>query len=259
MTGSAGPSNVMPSTTKKRTRRSLNCEPCRLHKVHFPNRVLRDSQASSTRNSFFHTSKLKCNRARPCSGCVQRGTQNMCFPNYAAEPRKRKASGSSSSQHGSLRGVSSSSAAPLDPLAELNAIQSSLSTLQRHYRTMKKHAHDNVSAPDSALYQDALLGSDTLEAFFIGPTHSCTNLYNYFDVSAHLPHILALLTIGNRLVLSCQFSSTFRSILVHRPRSQENGSKQGSHSIATAVSLKPHQVRNRRHDQLCVESKPFKH
>lgn len=81
---------------------------------------------------------------------------------------------------------------------------------------MKKQAPDNVSAPDSALYQDALLGSDTLEAFFIGPTHSCTNLYNYFDVS---DTDFSRSPFADRwLVLSCKFCATFGNV-VHRRRS----------------------------------------
>jgi hypothetical protein len=138
----------------------------------------------------------------------------MCFPNFA-ESTTRKAPAPPSPQPGPTRGVSSSST-PLDPLAELNAIQSSLSTLQRHYRTMKKHAHDNVSAPDSALYQDALLGSNTLEAFFIGPTHSSTTLYNYFDVSGNLS---GFRLADHSLVLSRYFRAASRPITRYHSRS----------------------------------------
>lgn len=61
-------------------------------------------------------------------------------------------------------------------------MQTSLSALQRHYRTVKKHGDADLPAPEPALYQDALMGSETQEAFFAGPTHSCTGLFNYFEV-----------------------------------------------------------------------------
>jgi len=83
---------------------------------------------------------------------------------------------------------------------------------------MKKHAPDNVSAPDSALYQDALLGSDTLEAFFIGPTHSSTTLYNYFDVSGNLSGF-RLADQCHSLVLSRYFRAASGHITRYHPRS----------------------------------------
>jgi hypothetical protein len=121
--------------------------------------------------------QLKCNRARPCSGCVLRGTQNMCFPNYGhAEPSTSAMTQSlSSRRHGSVQ------SGPIDPLAELNKIQSSLSTLQRHYRNAKKHIAD-PPASEVALYQDVLLNSDRLEAFFAGPTYAYTDIFNHFEV-----------------------------------------------------------------------------
>lgn len=39
----------------KRSRKAINCEPCR-------------------------ASKLKCDRGKPCSGCVLRGTVSACYP-----------------------------------------------------------------------------------------------------------------------------------------------------------------------------------
>ncbi|KZT55333.1 hypothetical protein CALCODRAFT_556496 [Calocera cornea HHB12733] len=46
----------------KRSRRAINCAPCR-------------------------ASKLKCDRARPCSGCVLRGTTNQCYTSEEGESR----------------------------------------------------------------------------------------------------------------------------------------------------------------------------
>ncbi|EJU06461.1 hypothetical protein DACRYDRAFT_97901 [Dacryopinax primogenitus] len=46
----------------KRSRRAINCAPCR-------------------------ASKLKCDRARPCSGCVLRGTTNQCYTTEDGESR----------------------------------------------------------------------------------------------------------------------------------------------------------------------------
>lgn len=42
----------------KRSRKAINCDPCR-------------------------ASKLKCDRGRPCSGCVLRGTTAQCYPDSA--------------------------------------------------------------------------------------------------------------------------------------------------------------------------------
>lgn len=72
-------------------------------------------------------------------------------------------------------------------------MQTSLSALQRHYRTVKKHGDADLPAPEPALYQDALMGSETQEAFFAGPTHSCTGLFNYFEVSQHITSLTVCL------------------------------------------------------------------
>ncbi|KAF8314776.1 hypothetical protein DL93DRAFT_2079956 [Clavulina sp. PMI_390] len=159
---------------KKRSRKSLNCDPCRLH-------------------------KLKCNRARPCSGCVYRGTQHLCFTNEnepassaVAPPSASASTASAGAGAGPPTTVSAGSAnppppstapAPLDPLAEITQIQASLSTLQKYYRSIKKPPVEDTEPERNlkATHQDSLLGSDSTESYFVGPTHSCVQLYNYFE------------------------------------------------------------------------------
>lgn len=51
----AGPSTSSTARPVKRSRKAINCEPCR-------------------------ASKLKCDRGKPCSGCVLRGTVTACYP-----------------------------------------------------------------------------------------------------------------------------------------------------------------------------------
>ena len=108
----------------------------------------------------------------------------MCFPNYAEAERSGKTPPTAST---SLQSIASShrngglSSVIVDPLTELNTIQTSLSALQRHYRNLKKQTV-HMPTPEPALYQDALLESESLEAFFVGPTYAFTDLFNYFEV-----------------------------------------------------------------------------
>lgn len=108
----------------------------------------------------------------------------MCFPNYAEAERAGKSPPTTST---SLQSTSSgprnggTSSIFVDPLSELNQIQLSLYALQRHYRNLKTQTV-LIPTQEPALFQDALVRSDSLESFFMGPTHAFTDLFNYFEV-----------------------------------------------------------------------------
>ncbi|KAI1793010.1 hypothetical protein LXA43DRAFT_1004242 [Ganoderma leucocontextum] len=76
----------------KRARKAINCEPCR-------------------------NSKLKCDRNRPCSSCVLRGTTSLCYQGHDADPSFR-------SHVDQQR--------PVDAAAEFARIRHSLNLLEQH-------------------------------------------------------------------------------------------------------------------------------
>ncbi|KAH9943012.1 uncharacterized protein BXZ73DRAFT_87457 [Epithele typhae] len=77
----------------KRARKAINCEPCR-------------------------NSKLKCDRNRPCSSCVLRGTTSQCYQGQEADP--------------SFRGAVDQHRPLLDPSVEFTRIRNSLALLESH-------------------------------------------------------------------------------------------------------------------------------
>ncbi|KAH9894157.1 hypothetical protein C8Q73DRAFT_506017 [Cubamyces lactineus] len=89
----ADPSSADPRPPPKRARKAINCEPCR-------------------------NSKLKCDRNRPCSSCVLRGTTALCYQGQDADP--------------AFRGAVDQQRPPLDPGLEFARIRQSLSLLESH-------------------------------------------------------------------------------------------------------------------------------
>ncbi|KAI9063445.1 hypothetical protein FKP32DRAFT_1651128 [Trametes sanguinea] len=77
----------------KRARKAINCEPCR-------------------------NSKLKCDRSRPCSSCVLRGTTALCYQGQDGDP--------------AFRGPVDQQRAPVDPAVEFARIRQSLSLIESH-------------------------------------------------------------------------------------------------------------------------------
>ncbi|RPD62045.1 hypothetical protein L226DRAFT_535426 [Lentinus tigrinus ALCF2SS1-7] len=77
----------------KRARKAINCEPCR-------------------------NSKLKCDRNRPCSSCVLRGTTALCYQGQEGDP--------------AFRGPLDQSRPLTDPGAEFAKIRQSLALLEAH-------------------------------------------------------------------------------------------------------------------------------
>ncbi|GBE79222.1 hypothetical protein SCP_0204190 [Sparassis crispa] len=88
----------------KRARKAINCEPCR-------------------------TSKLKCDRNRPCSSCVLRGTTASCYQGLDSDPGVPR-----EDQH-------------VDPALELSRIRQSLNLIESHI--YHNPAHRPVSAAAS--------------------------------------------------------------------------------------------------------------
>ncbi|GJE84775.1 Zn(II)2Cys6 transcription factor [Phanerochaete sordida] len=89
-------------TAPKRARKAINCEPCR-------------------------SSKLKCDRNRPCSSCVLRGTTASCYQNQD-----------------DLGGRDDQQQARIDPAAELTRIRHSLNLLESH---IVQHGPRPLQAP----------------------------------------------------------------------------------------------------------------
>ncbi|KAI0334879.1 hypothetical protein GY45DRAFT_1431366 [Cubamyces sp. BRFM 1775] len=89
----ADPSSADPRPPPKRARKAINCEPCR-------------------------NSKLKCDRNRPCSSCVLRGTTALCYQGQDADP--------------AFRGAVDQQRPPLDPGLEFARIRQSLALLESH-------------------------------------------------------------------------------------------------------------------------------
>ncbi|KZT74513.1 hypothetical protein DAEQUDRAFT_720690 [Daedalea quercina L-15889] len=75
----------------KRARKAINCEPCR-------------------------NSKLKCDRNRPCSSCVLRGTTSQCYQGQDSAPTNQD------------------EPRPLDPLSEISRIRQSLVQLESYIK-----------------------------------------------------------------------------------------------------------------------------
>ncbi|CAL1702050.1 unnamed protein product [Somion occarium] len=95
------PSGSRPPPTK-RARKAINCEPCR-------------------------NSKLKCDRNRPCSSCILRGTTAHCYQGQEPEASARN---------------EDSQQSRVDPGAEFNRIRHSLSLLESYV-----YQHPNSRPP----------------------------------------------------------------------------------------------------------------
>ncbi|THH04944.1 hypothetical protein EW145_g5154, partial [Phellinidium pouzarii] len=95
----------------KRARKAINCAPCR-------------------------TSKLKCDKARPCSSCVLRGTASHCYTDGKDE-------GSSRSRDG------------IDPHNEIARMRQSLATLEAYVIRGTRSSDASVSAKDRRMASSA--------------------------------------------------------------------------------------------------------
>ncbi|KAF5333453.1 hypothetical protein D9611_002362 [Ephemerocybe angulata] len=155
---SEGPSDGRPPT--KRARKAINCEPCR-------------------------NSKLKCDRNRPCSSCVLRGTSAMCYQDgrlvEGSDPQGR------GDDHSFTR---------VDPAQEIARLRHSISLLeayvfpahrnqsQPHRRTAesaslitpKKENGLGEGSGDGKAAAPGMLGSQVQGGLYAGPTSAATHL-----------------------------------------------------------------------------------
>ncbi|KAG9011136.1 hypothetical protein FRB90_007456 [Tulasnella sp. 427] len=94
----------------KRSRKAINCEPCR-------------------------ASKLKCDRGRPCSGCILRGTISLCYADGGpVHPSDDKDSEFASRINPRI-----------DPRAEITRIRNSLLVIENHINRTSPGASSNAS------------------------------------------------------------------------------------------------------------------
>ncbi|KAK0453175.1 fungal-specific transcription factor domain-containing protein [Armillaria borealis] len=148
------------SRPQKRARKAINCEPCR-------------------------NSKLKCDRNRPCSSCVLRGTAASCYAD--ARGHERSSDG--------LRGDDRPSFTRVDPAQEFARVRHSLNLLESYvFPTSrpptvtprrqgepsnfvpKKELPDPDMAEGSANNAPGMLASSGQGGLYAGPTSAATHL-----------------------------------------------------------------------------------
>ncbi|KAF8760303.1 Nop protein [Rhizoctonia solani] len=169
-------SNEMDSQRPpKRSRKAINCDPCR-------------------------ASKLKCDRGRPCSGCVLRGTTALCYPDSGPAEHGQPA------QMNGNEAVHDNHAGTGDPYAEIARMRQSLATLEslltRHgispqgsSRSGLNRAHHNHTGADanghntpsqvgSTPSPDGLMTESTVYpamevGMYVGPTSAASPLLSF--------------------------------------------------------------------------------
>ncbi|KAM6495681.1 Fungal specific transcription factor domain containing protein [Amanita muscaria] len=151
------PTDGRPPT--KRARKAINCEPCR-------------------------NSKLKCDRNRPCSSCVLRGTSAMCYQDA------RGPDGNDSYSRGDDFHYTR-----IDPAQEIGRLRHSVSLLEAyifpHHRNnpaLHKRSNDvsahvtpkkevvEVNGIDKNQAAPYILGHQVLGGLYAGPTSAATHL-----------------------------------------------------------------------------------
>ncbi|KAI5982288.1 fungal-specific transcription factor domain-containing protein [Pisolithus marmoratus] len=155
-----GEQDARPPT--KRARKAINCEPCR-------------------------NSKLKCDRNRPCSSCVLRGTIALCYQDARAH------------ESGIQSRNDDQNASRVDPMQEIVRLKHSVSLLETYI--IANHRPGNTSLPphlkraldnppnlispkteptdgDTSDKDNApgMLGSHGHQGFYAGPTAAVTHL-----------------------------------------------------------------------------------
>ncbi|KAE9395647.1 hypothetical protein BT96DRAFT_922689 [Gymnopus androsaceus JB14] len=149
VSGSAADSSA-DSRPQKRARKAINCEPCR-------------------------NSKLKCDRNRPCSSCVLRGTSAMCYQDGRGHEGDSYVRGD---DHHYAR---------IDPAAEIARLRHSITMLESYVFPHQRNAASHV--PSSSNLNDAekssnsgataapgMLGSKVQGGLYAGPTSAALHL-----------------------------------------------------------------------------------
>ncbi|RDB20541.1 putative transcriptional regulatory protein C1F7.11c [Hypsizygus marmoreus] len=157
-TSPSGEQNSDGRPPTKRARKAINCEPCR-------------------------NSKLKCDRNRPCSSCVLRGTSAMCYQDARGHDGNDALTRGDDHHH-----------ARIDPAQEIIRLRHSISLLEAYIFPAtrnhippprrpsdasslipKKEAIDpDVSDKTSAA--PGMLGTQTQGGLYAGPTSAATHL-----------------------------------------------------------------------------------
>ncbi|EJC98892.1 uncharacterized protein FOMMEDRAFT_113458 [Fomitiporia mediterranea MF3/22] len=153
----AAPSGGASRPPTKRARKAINCTPCR-------------------------TSKLKCDKARPCSSCVLRGTASQCYTDSKDETSYRR---NGIDPHNEIARMRQSLATleayvvrgPSSRPAELSSASSS-----KDRNTLPKR--DNLGgvlkqeADADAMAVPGMLAERGKGGFYAGPTSAATLLYS---------------------------------------------------------------------------------
>ncbi|KAJ3734506.1 fungal-specific transcription factor domain-containing protein [Lentinula guzmanii] len=162
--GSGADSSSADTRPQKRARKAINCEPCR-------------------------NSKLKCDRNRPCSSCVLRGTSAMCYQDGKGPDGDSYVRGD---DHHYAR---------IDPAAEIARLRHSITMLESyvfpHQRAAATHTpasthrrSDNIvpkkepvdpdvndkSSQSGATMAPGMLGSKVQGGLYAGPTSAALHL-----------------------------------------------------------------------------------
>ncbi|KAG6820165.1 hypothetical protein H0H93_004428 [Arthromyces matolae] len=152
-----GEQNADGRPPTKRARKAINCEPCR-------------------------NSKLKCDRNRPCSSCVLRGTSAMCYQDA------RSHEGGDALNRGDDHHYSR-----VDPAQEINRIRHSISLLETYiFPASRNHTvpHRRQSDAASLIPKKEVVDSDVIDktappgmlgsqgqgGLYTGPTSTTTHL-----------------------------------------------------------------------------------
>ncbi|TFK29338.1 hypothetical protein FA15DRAFT_582359 [Coprinopsis marcescibilis] len=151
------PNDGRPPT--KRARKAINCEPCR-------------------------NSKLKCDRNRPCSSCVLRGTSAMCY---------QDGRGPESSSDPLARG-DDTNFTRIDPAQEIARLRHSISLLEAYvFPAHRNHAQSHRRPSDASAFlgpkkevsedgsekpnaAPGVLGQHVQGGLYAGPTSAATHL-----------------------------------------------------------------------------------
>ncbi|KAJ3935633.1 MAG: fungal-specific transcription factor domain-containing protein [Lentinula lateritia] len=162
--GSGADSSSADARPQKRARKAINCEPCR-------------------------NSKLKCDRNRPCSSCVLRGTSAMCYQDGKGPDGESYVRGD---DHHYAR---------IDPAAEIARLRHSITMLESyvfpHQRAAASHTPSSThrrseiivpkkepvdsdvndkSSQTGATTAPGMLGSKVQGGLYAGPTSAALHL-----------------------------------------------------------------------------------
>ncbi|KAG8693062.1 hypothetical protein FRC08_009345, partial [Ceratobasidium sp. 394] len=175
----------------KRSRKAINCDPCR-------------------------ASKLKCDRGRPCSGCVLRGTTAQCYPDSTTNEHGTPA------QSNGTDPVSDSHAG--DPYAEIARMRQSLAALEAQ---LARHGIIPPGHPNSSSAPVVSVSNGGGTNGHISPSQIASTPTNEGESTSSLPAMEVGMYVGP--------TSAASPLLSFRYMSQSNGVYVGG-SVPTETS-----------------------